>query len=53
MSDALNIIFAGMVLVTLAVLPGLVGFWQLGHSMVMMFVIGFAVYFWETRPKQR
>ncbi len=53
MSDALKILLAGVILVTLAILPGLIGFWQLGHSMVLMFVIGFAVYYWETRPKSR
>ena len=53
MNDALQILLAGAVLVTLAILPGLIGFWQLGHSMVLMFVIGFVVYFWETRPKKR
>ena len=52
MSDALMILLTGVLLVALAALPGLIGFWQLGHSMVLMFVIGFAVYFWETRPKK-
>lgn len=53
MSDALKLLLTGVLLVMLAALPGLIGFWTLGHSMVLMFVIGFAIYFWETRPKRR
>jgi hypothetical protein len=48
-NDSVKIVAAGAILVTLAVLPGLIGFWQIGHSMALMFVIGFAVYYWETR----
>lgn len=50
-NDAGKMIVAGLVLVTLAVLPGLIGFWQIGHSMVLMFVIGFGLYYWETRQE--
>ena len=51
MNDSVKMIAAGIILVTLAVLPGLIGFWQIGHSMVLMFVIGFAVYYWERRQE--
>ena len=53
MNDATKILLTGLLLVTLSALPGLVGFWQLGHSMVLMFIIGFVVYYFETRPKKR
>jgi len=49
MNDAGKIIAAGILLVTLAVLPGLIGFWHIGHSMVLIIVIGFGIYYWETR----
>ena len=50
-NDTGKIIAAGILLVTLSVLPGLIGFWQIGHSMVLIFVIGFGVYYWETRQE--
>ena len=51
MNETGKVVAAGLVLVTLAVLPGLIGFWQIGHSMVLMFMIGFSVYYWEMRQE--
>jgi hypothetical protein len=48
-NDTAKIIVAGTLLVTLAVLPGLIGFWQTSHSLVLIIVIGLGVYYWETR----
>ena len=53
MNEALKFLLTAILLVTLSALPGLIGFWQLWHSMVLMFVIGFGVYYFETRPKKR
>jgi hypothetical protein len=50
-NDAGKIIAVGIILVTLSVLPGLIGFWQIRHSMVLIFVIGFGVYFWERQKE--
>jgi hypothetical protein len=50
-NDAGKIIAVGIVLITLAVLPGLIGFWQIRHSMVLIFVIGFGVYYWERQKE--
>jgi hypothetical protein len=49
MTEAVKILLVVLLLVVLAVLPGLISFWQLGYSMILMFVIGLAVYFYEIR----
>ena len=51
MPETVKILLVGLLLVVLAALPGLIGFWQLGHSMALMFVIGFGVYFYELRSE--
>jgi hypothetical protein len=49
MTEAVKILLVVLLLVVLAVLPGLISFWQLGYSMILMFVIGLVVYFYEIR----
>lgn len=51
MSEAIKLLGVVLLLIVLAVLPGLINFWQLGHSMALMFVIGFGVYFYEIRQE--
>jgi hypothetical protein len=40
MTEAVKILLVVLLLVVLAVLPGLISFWQLGYSMILMFVMG-------------
>jgi hypothetical protein len=48
LNETIKYVAAFALLVLLAILPGLIGFWQLGHSLVIMFILGFGAYFWET-----
>lgn len=41
MDSTSRLLFVILLLIVLAMLPGLVGPWQLWHSMALMFLIGF------------
>ena len=53
MREVNQIILAGFILITLAVLPGLIDGWELLHSMVLMFLIGSVAFVLERRWEQR
>lgn len=53
MDDALLTVIAIILLPILAFLPGLIGPWELWHSMVIMFVLGFGGLFLRWRQENR
>ncbi len=52
MREVNQIILAVFILITLAILPGLIDGWELLHSMLMMFLIGGVAFVLEHRREQ-
>ena len=53
MGDMKNIIIAGAILFVLLILPGLIGFWRLEHSIILCVLIGAVWWRLENRRKEQ
>ena len=52
MREINQILLATFILITLAVLPGLIEGWELGHSMGLMFLIGGGAFVLDRRRER-
>ncbi len=52
MSEVVKLFLVALFLIFVSLLPGLIGFWQLGHSMVLIVLVGLSIYMYESRRKQ-